>query len=201
MAGRRESQGSFAKACRVPAHGYDFPITSKGLCAALKNRSRIRAPKNESKFRHFDKGTQKAMNIHFDSIRIYGVLSAVLWAGLGTIGCSTQSVPMAAVSGTVKLAGQPIPAGTVLMISEDGRSGSGEIHPDGTYSLRCPPGSYQVSVVPPPPPDPMRKQTETDHKSNVQIPPHYQDLSRSGLKTTITEGANSYHIDLKAASK
>lgn len=116
-------------------------------------------------------------------------------------GCTRPGAVPATVSGTVKLDGQPVGKGAVLMISGEGQAASAELNADGTYQLKCPPGDYQVAITSPPPADPMIKSPAPAPAPVRSIPGRYEDVGTSGLKTTVSAGSNTFNIDLQAVAK
>jgi hypothetical protein len=115
--------------------------------------------------------------------------------------CSNSSeVPTATVSGKVTLGGAPVPAGTVLFMTDDGQAATAELNPDGTYHVHCRPGRYKVSLTPPPPPDPLAAPGGSVRSLPVtvsqSIPQRYRDLGRSGLSVEVKAGDNTYDIPL-----
>lgn len=125
-------------------------------------------------------------------------------AGLGSLvltmlvvaGCAKSDGRSATVSGKVALNGVPVSAGTILLISDDGRASSAELQPDGSYHLRCFPGEFKVAVSPPAPPDPMGGGSGAAPQSAVEIPAKYHDFGSSGLTTRVKDGDNTFDISL-----
>jgi len=65
------------------------------------------------------------------------LLLGALWLGL-TIGCGGSGAGLAVVKGKVTYKGKPVPNGTINFLPTDGNkpSATGEIQPDGSYSLK-----------------------------------------------------------------
>src|SRR5262245_61633132 len=63
------------------------------------------------------------------------LLALIVWAAPG---CSGGSQGLAVVKGKITYKGKPVPNGTVNFLPDDGNkpSASGEIQPDGSYSLK-----------------------------------------------------------------
>lgn len=118
--------------------------------------------------------------------------------GLGLLsGCwSGGGQGTASVSGAVTLDGQPIGAGSVLLVSERGLGVSAELQRDGKYAIRCLPGKYFVAVSPPPPADPLAPQAAGAPSPEVKIPKSYQDAGTSGLLAEVKDGTNSFDFSL-----
>jgi hypothetical protein len=117
------------------------------------------------------------------------------------LGCSDGSQgPSAVVAGKVTLGGAPVPAGTVLFMTDDGQAASAELNADGDYVVHCSPGRYKIAVTPPPPPDPLAAPAAPATQSSPiaqSIPPRYRDLGRSGLTIDVKQGDNQFDIVLK----
>src|SRR5262249_20839967 len=71
-----------------------------------------------------------------------GVLAALLLCASLT-GCGSGQ---AEGSGTVRCNGRPLPGGTIQFLGPDGIPCAGPIGPDGTFSVRVPPGEAKVIV-------------------------------------------------------
>jgi hypothetical protein len=115
-------------------------------------------------------------------------------------GCSNSpSGPPSAVTGKVTLAGAPLTAGTVLLMTETGNAASAEVRPDGSYALRCNPDRFQVAVTPPAPIDPLTVPVGTPTSSSPSqpsIPKKYHDFGTSGLSVDVKKGNNTFDIVL-----
>jgi hemoglobin len=116
------------------------------------------------------------------------------------------------VSGKVTYKGQPLPAGTVIFVSADGKASSAALAPDGTYKVeKLKPGEYSVgietdSVKPKPPGDKPKppddkkaddKPADKQAPKYVAIPAKYADPAKSGLKVTIVKGDQQHDFDLQ----
>ncbi|QDU60238.1 hypothetical protein Pan216_10770 [Planctomycetes bacterium Pan216] len=136
-----------------------------------------------------------AINSRFGPHRAYALLLAV---SFNLTGCEGDG-RVCQVSGRVTIDGEPVPAGSVLMMSEDGRrTSAAELQPDGTYRVRCQPGHFMVALVPPPGPDPF-SDTAPDATSTpleVPIPRKYQDVGTSGLEVQVPQGESTFDIDI-----
>jgi len=128
-------------------------------------------------------------------------------------GCSSKGI----VSGKVTYRGKPLPAGTVIFVTQAGGGFSANIR-DGEYRVeRLPEGPAKIAVSTPantahlkgliakmqPPPE-MRKKARPDQPAEeppadvptVQIPARFQDPEKSGLTYTVKSGSQKYDIDL-----
>ena len=126
--------------------------------------------------------------------RLSLLLSAVLLAGC----FGTGAAPFSVVSGKVTLAGTPLTAGSLLLMTDDGQAATVELGPDGGYTVHCHPGNFKVAVTPPPPVDPLSVPAGTAPPPSNQsiIPRKYQDFASSGLSIDVKAGDNTYNISL-----
>jgi hypothetical protein len=100
------------------------------------------------------------------------------------------------VRGTVTFKGQPLPSGKVSIMSTGGAVCSGDIGPDGRYTVyRVPGGPVKLSVAtyPPPPPGPV----PTRAPKYIPIPRRYRDFDKSTLTRTVTHGWQVNDIELE----
>lgn len=112
------------------------------------------------------------------------MLSGAIWIGRG-----------GTVVGTVTFRGQPVPAGKVSIMSEDGVVCSGDIFPDGRYIvLRVPPGParFSVAVYAARPPGSVSKAPSKP----MAIPRRYRDFETSGLSVPVTRGGQRHDLEL-----
>lgn len=115
-------------------------------------------------------------------------------------GCST-SEPISFVDGKVTLDDEPVVAGSVLFLSDDGRTAGAQLEPDGTYTLECRPGQFRVAVVPLISASEEAALHAPERDTNgVGIPSQYQDVASSGLTVEANEGANRYDISMSSES-
>ena len=96
------------------------------------------------------------------------------------------------VRGTVTLDGKPLGSGTVQFQPSVGQVASGELGPDGTFTLSTPSGgngvlagTYRVTVVAY---DPMASEQTVE---NLIVPLRYTRSGTSGLQVTIFPGSTS----------
>jgi len=126
----------------------------------------------------------------------------VAWGGLVVclaLGCGGK--PVATVSGLVTYQGKPLSKGRVVFINVTGESGTGEIGPDGRYTLQVGPGTCQVSI--------QSREADTemgrgDRKGpggtmlgKSLIAERYADHQHSGLKFEVKAGQNTADFSLK----
>src|SRR5262245_56573634 len=106
----------------------------------------------------------------------------------------------ATVTGVVKYKGQPLTKGQISFIAADGKSASGVIGADGTYSAANVPAGAVTATV-----QSYRVEGEaklgfaiqkTPPKMDSAIPKKYNDPSTSGLKYTIDSRSKTIDIDL-----
>ena len=131
-------------------------------------------------------------------------------AALGMLaGCGGRS---GTLSGRVSHQNKPVVYGTVMVFGADRITRSGNLGPDGTYTVAdVPVGPVQVAVVSPEPPDakPAAKHDErprrgpaaaplaaVDRSKWFRIPEKYGDPEKSGLTTTVQPGGTRYDIPL-----
>ncbi|HEY7314101.1 MAG TPA: hypothetical protein VH643_32420 [Gemmataceae bacterium] len=130
-------------------------------------------------------------------------------------GCNRQprSAAHADVSGKVLLQGQPLPGGRVTFTAvKGGFSSTGDIKEDGSYRINAPVGEVMVGVdnsmlqktrrgAPKQQPRLRPPGAEEEHPIKgrwVNIPSQYSDPQTSGLKYTVTSGAQNHDIELAA---
>lgn len=139
-----------------------------------------------------------------------GLALAVWLAGCG-YGVREQRLPEtgATLEGTIKYAGEPVHYAEVRVVT-DSASAIGSVGPDGRYKVEnCPIGVVKVTVD--------SNAAKGDYQSLimsgsykgpkgegaagggkppkfVNVHPKYADPDKSGLGTTIKEGANTYDI-------
>ena len=132
--------------------------------------------------------------------RPWGIVAWVV--GLSAIlGCNMGASPLASVDGAVTLNGKPIPDGSIVMVNDQGSIATAALQPDGSYSLKCPPGTYLVAVTPPPAPDPLAPKVTGTPPKRIDIPRSYLDVGTSGLSAEIKEGGNKFDFDLNSNAK
>ncbi|MBI2804707.1 MAG: hypothetical protein HYX68_06945 [Planctomycetes bacterium] len=138
---------------------------------------------------------------------------------LVSLGCGgTPTRPGAKVEGVVKVDGKPLPMGSVLMVSLDGKTDdSGSIDEEGRFVIpNAPLGKVKVCLVVPEVPPPTKKppmklkggpqETKEDAelknplhtRKNLEllskIPAKYRDSNKSGLVYEVNPDQNSTFV-------
>jgi len=111
------------------------------------------------------------------------------------VGCGDGRPARVAVSGTVTIDGAPVKRGSIKFVPEKGRPSTGEIGPDGRFTLTCYdgkdgalPGKHHVQV------DGNRAVSEM--KAEIFTPKHYADFRTSGIEVTIDKPVDDLKIEL-----
>ena len=114
-------------------------------------------------------------------------------------------------TGKVTIDGEPVTAGEVVFVSEDGiLSSSGFIKGDGTYTVKEPPlGLVKIAIQTesfktvdssngPPKPHPVMKMPDPQVMGSVykEIPAKYGKVETSGLTVTIKRGQLTHDLKL-----
>jgi hypothetical protein len=100
------------------------------------------------------------------------------------------------VVGRVTWRGQPLPSGKVSILTEAGEVRTGDIRPNGRYTvLRVPPGPVRMAIhtYPSPPPGPV----PVPASKYVPIPPRYRAFDKSRLAFLVTRGVQVQDIELQ----
>ena len=141
-------------------------------------------------------------------VRFSGLLALAV---LGVAGCAGGERP-ASVYGHVSYKGKPVTSGTVVFVSEDGKSSyPGQVQPDGSYAIaQAPVGEVRLSFDNPPPPrtapplgqkppanDPEYQEAAKAASLYVPTPVHFKDPDKSGIIFDLRRGSNECDIDLK----
>jgi hypothetical protein len=133
------------------------------------------------------------------------------------VGCGEALGPSGTVSGTAKINGTNLKAGTLVTFTrEDGTIASATVAADGTYVLKIignpapekiPVGSYKVAVNVPASGAAMSDAEyeammnsggkPPESKKDTSVPSKYNSGQTSGLVFDIKEGENKFDIDLK----
>ncbi len=126
---------------------------------------------------------------------------AVLW------GCSSdpelpETFP---VTGKVMYQGQPLTKGTITFLSDEGQSSTGEIQPDGTYTLStfesgdgAVEGHHRVKIVADTAdPTLMPGSSPGYQKPKDLIPKKYADIQTSGLEAVVEKDGKPIDFTLQ----
>jgi hypothetical protein len=128
---------------------------------------------------------------------------------LGMAGCGRPGPAVARVEGVVMLDGKPLSSGRVTFWPAEGRSGSGWIEEDGSFTIGtfrkadgAVIGPHKVAVTaaaktPTGPPD-FDRDGPTTGWPRSPIPARYSNPESSGLTFEVQPGANRFQIDLTA---
>ena len=119
---------------------------------------------------------------------------------VAVIGCSSGSG--STLTGKVTLNDQAV-AGSVILVGPDKKEHTVPISPDGVYSVGgLAPGEYAVRLKgngpkPPPPPKDVPLPKDAVDKSGPTLqPPAKYTQGNTGLKVTVSGGAQTYDIPL-----
>lgn len=140
----------------------------------------------------------------FTCVKLWLTLLAVAAAGCGRGG---KQIPhRVAVSGRVRIDGQPLAYGTVQFVpmSPDGHAALGAVQ-NGSFTMQSAEsfpgvvkGSYKVSIVSPQPIDPTNRPSNMfapeANKSN--IPKRYGNIEKSGLTVDVTDPIRDLTFEL-----
>lgn len=125
------------------------------------------------------------------------VLPLIVSAAL--VGCfGEDGPPVSTISGQVTLDGEPVTVGIVQFVNEELAVGAnGKLDDDGRYFIDTPflTGTYQVAILPPPPPDPILGGDPP--KGPFVVPKRYTSFETSGFTAELTEGENEFDIPLR----
>jgi len=153
-------------------------------------------------------------------MREFHLLSVgVLLIACASLGCSTNKLAPARVSGSISYKGMPIKAGTMQFCTSDGAAYNAQITSDGTYTATdLPEGELVVTVdleglnpdkkahtgkdaekrmkmkTQPPPPGVTSAPTPTQFY--MKLPAKYANPKTSPLSVTLTKGRQVHNFDL-----
>jgi hypothetical protein len=135
-----------------------------------------------------------------DRSRRNRAIAAIFFVGpllmLFTLGGVVWYARGGTITGTVTFKGQRLPSGKVSIMTEGEGVCSGDIAPDGRYTVyRVPGGPVKIAVAtyPPPPPGPV----PTTAPKYLPIPKRYRDFDKSALTRNVTHGWQVLNIDLE----
>lgn len=124
-----------------------------------------------------------------------GKLAAILVVGALFAGCSDGRPKRVPVSGQILIDGQPLTHGFIRFAATDQRPSSGQIGPDGRFTLTCYEtgdgavlGSHQVMI--------MAQERIADDQYKWHTPKKYSSYATSGITQEITEPTDSLLIEL-----
>jgi hypothetical protein len=149
----------------------------------------------------------------------------VAFALSAVIGCGgSDHLPLAPVTGTVMLDGQPLPEGRILFRPDAGRAGRGKVENGvivqaATYGINdgLVLGRHKIAIQPIPEVERVAASTATGSSADgetkvprpsyiqglreqqakaAEIPVKYQDVDGSGLTAEITEDGNELTLEL-----
>ena len=125
---------------------------------------------------------------------------------LAASGCGESGPNTYTVVGEISYQGKPLSHGTVMFVSQEGRSGkTAAIDDAGRYQLEIPAGEYWVQVDAIPSPKASRSDPHAEggvvyldeQQSRSTIPEKYRHYDTSGIDVTVdTETENQIDIDL-----
>jgi hypothetical protein len=114
------------------------------------------------------------------------------------VGCNAAGT--GTMRGEVTYQGQPLPTGTVTIVSTDGSaSASGQIQ-NGAYEVQgAPVGPVRIAVSTPPPAaaPPPGVPAAGGETQSISIPGKYAYPDQSGLTYTVTSGVQTHNITLE----
>lgn len=138
-----------------------------------------------------------------------------LLAALAVLGCDSR--PTGTITGKVTFQGQPVTAGHVTFLGQDGRVASGQITDDATYTIYgAPVGAVKILVDSRPPPNIVLKEPPKSVRNlklpgaedpevtvtpprvgkYVPIPERYSRSDQSELTYTVRKGAHTHDLVL-----
>jgi hypothetical protein len=125
------------------------------------------------------------------SVLVMLMLCAALF-GCGDSGASSKQPPLGAVTGTVKLDGQPLPDANVEFRGEAGRPTIGRTDSSGRYKMEYGPGMSGVPVGK----HKVKISTKINPANDLQdkVPPKYNE--KSELISEVKAGDNTVDFDL-----
>jgi ABC-type Na+ efflux pump permease subunit len=134
--------------------------------------------------------------------RRLGIASLILPAVLAVFsitGCNSQP-PSGEVSGKVVFDGQPYDAAAVMLIDlTTGHAIGTDIQPGGQFAFEkpVPVGTYSVYLAPKA--EPMTDGQPQAVKIDESVPQKYWNESTTDIKKEVTEGVNTFTIELSKA--
>lgn len=134
--------------------------------------------------------------------RWLAAVSIAIAIGCGEVSNQPTTEP---VSGKVSYKGQPVTKGTVTFQSADNRIATGQIQPDGTYSLGtfaerdgAIAGRHKVMIIANDGDTNLMPGSSPGYKPPKDlVPQKYQKTETSGLEATVAKGKNDIPFDLQ----
>ena len=125
-------------------------------------------------------------------------------------GCNSTNNTL---TGKVTFRGKPVTYGSVLVLCADGSQRTGNIQPDGTYTVTdLPTGAVKLAVISPEPPDPRDQLPHPlppgapgappadlppiDRSRWFALPDEFGDPEKSGKTATVSSGTTEFDIEL-----
>ena len=128
-------------------------------------------------------------------------------AFVALVGCGSGNKKTHIVRGTVIFDDKPVPNGTITFIPADGPTATGEIQPDGSYTLTtyksgdgAVEGTYTVVIVA------MADQSGRLPEERNPLPPpivpdKYTSIATSDLRADVKPGENTINFNLEKDKK
>lgn len=135
------------------------------------------------------------------ALEVWGVAAVLAAAVLAVAaaGCGPRRPTVVPASGIVTLNGKPLPGGFVRIVPTASRPATGEIGPDGRFSLGtftaadgCVPGTHGVEVIGPLPAG--GEAAPAVPAPTITVPARYRAVETSGLTITITAPTSDLSI-------
>lgn len=116
-------------------------------------------------------------------------------------GCSSAAdkTRYAQVTGKVTYNGKPLSQGKIVLIHDSGKSGVGEIQPDGSYRLEAAVGANKVMIDSRDQQNLVESSPKQARGTRVEpslIPQRYGDYESSKLQLTVIDGVNTQDWEL-----
>lgn len=129
------------------------------------------------------------------------LLLAVIW-GCGSKSDHPETVP---ITGKVTYKGQPVTKGTITFQPDGGQPATGQLQPDGTYSLStfaerdgALPGHHQVMILATDADPTLMPGSSPGYKTPKElVPKKYAQLDTSGLVADVAKDKTTFDFDLK----
>jgi hypothetical protein len=123
-------------------------------------------------------------------------LLLVALVAASVVGCNGGAATKS-VTGTITYQNKPVASGIINFLAAKSRPLGGAIESDGTYSVKLPPGQYQVRVDAPAPLPAGFKEGMPMPTTSRLVPEKYANFTSSGLTATISDASGSQQVDFK----